>query len=74
MGRSQQLGIWFGHLGPIDGSEEGDGEARVFRWSFGRFFKSRLKQGAQKRGRDYREEQKTITKDVCFGARVLVEK
>lgn len=27
--RSQQLGIWFGHLGPMDGCEEGDGRTSV---------------------------------------------
>lgn len=73
MGRSQQLGIWFGQLGPIDGSEEGEGEARAFSRRFGRFFKSRLKQG-KTRGGGYHEEQNTITEDACFGARVLVEK
>lgn len=41
--RGQQLGMWFGQLGPIDGTEEGDDGARVFRRGFGRFFRRELK-------------------------------
>lgn len=66
VGRSQQLGIWFGQLGPIDGSEEGEGEARAFSRRFDRFFKSRLKQGKMRR-RGYHKEQNTITEDACLG-------
>lgn len=74
MVRSQQLEIWFGQLGLVDGSEEVGEGTRVFRSGFGKFFKSGLKQGKKKRDGEYDGEENTIAKDVCLGTRVLVEK
>lgn len=37
--RNQQLEIWFGQLGSINGLEEGDDATSVFRRNFGRFLK-----------------------------------
>lgn len=40
MVRGQHLGSWFGPLGSVNGSEEGDGGSRVFGGGAGSFFTS----------------------------------
>lgn len=59
MVRVQRLGIWFGQLGPVHGSVEGDGGSRVFRRGVGRFFTN----GWTKEGRGRHKEQNAVTEE-----------
>lgn len=65
MVRSQQLEIWFGQLGLIDGSEEVGEGTRVFRSGFGKFFKSGLKQGKKKKEMENMMEWKIPLQKMC---------
>lgn len=67
MVRSQQLGIQFGQLGPIDGSGKGDGGGGAFGRGFGRLFK-RIEAGETSgQWGGQHEEQNTVTEDLFGG-------